>query len=193
MSRKKMNEVTNMLRSPREAREAVEAVEAEEPEEAQEAEEAHKVCHAPECGARIAGGLHGAVYTHATKSDKVVKLFYDESDADLEFRAYKVMNLVSESDPSFRSLRAKKIEGSQTLMEIDKFKTVMRKYMGQDKKRDRDRALLTKPKPRRKERRTARTARPARPHCCRRTSRNASEQGNKTGSAQNTSSTSLSN
>lgn len=87
-----------------------------------------------ECGERIAGGIHGSVYTHATMRDKVVKVFKRASDADIEFRAYGVMNLVSKSDPSFRSLRAKVLSGSPARMEIDKFKTVMGTYISADDK-----------------------------------------------------------
>ncbi len=89
-----------------------------------------RVC--PECDERIAGGIHGSVYTHAKLQDKVMKVFKLTDNADIEVRAYGVMNLVTASDPSFRSLRAKLLDWAPARIEIDKFKTTMRTYIGAD-------------------------------------------------------------
>jgi tRNA A-37 threonylcarbamoyl transferase component Bud32 len=87
-----------------------------------------------ECGAAIHEGYHGRVYHHNQMPGKVVKVFHERAKAQDEARAYGVLRRVSESDRSFRSLRAELLPEprARACMLIDKFKAALSSYVGAD-------------------------------------------------------------
>lgn len=89
-----------------------------------------------ECGASIDGGLHGEVYHHRESAlGKVVKVFNPtyEDYASKEALAYELLNKISASDPSFRSLKARllpRMDGESYRLEVDKLRGVLKHYTG---------------------------------------------------------------
>jgi hypothetical protein len=119
------------------AERAERAARAERAEREKESEaDAIKGCE--ECGEYIAQGFHGAVYEHRKNTGKVVKVFKPDFEpfAAKEARAYEILNKVSASDPSFRSITAKLLSsgnGARARLEIDKLKGVLVDYTGEDR------------------------------------------------------------
>ena len=121
------------------AHEAERAAEAERAERAERANRAEAgIAGCGECRAYISQGAHGAVYHHKDIK-KVVKVFKEEHErlAEPEVRAYGILNQVSESDPSFRSIKArliKRVKGDKVVrIEIDKLKGLLADYTGADR------------------------------------------------------------
>ena len=92
-----------------------------------------------ECAVRIDGGIHGEVYHHRESAlGKVVKVFKPKYEyyASEEARAYELLNKISVSDPSFRSLKARllpRMDGESYRLEVDKLRGVLTHYTGFDR------------------------------------------------------------